>query len=522
MNNRKPKTQTKWLAAIVLILSLTLLGSQSIYPQDFAQEYPLGDIPLDPVTYQKHLKFRPEMALESLEPAYDARDEDIVTPAQNQGSCGSCWAFASVGAMESHLLKAYAYGPTDLSEQQQVSCNTAMYGCSGGSSTAIRYWEAKGPIYESCFPYTASDATACGEVLCEQLGYRVVDWHTVPATANDFKSSLYTYGPSYWRYDVYDDFYTYWNQGYPGEVYVNQANSSYKGGHAVLLIGWDDSKSAYLCKNSWGTNGGPNDDGTFWIAYSGHAHNLSFGMANFSLTAVGCSSNAECDDGLHCNGTETCVDNVCQPGTPPACNDDGLFCNGSEICDEVNDRCGSTGNPCAAGTTCDEQDDRCIPLTCGNTTCDEGENCTSCPEDCISGQGGTCDACFKGVCNGECHPTKEGPDCADCAPSWCCGDGVCEGSEDLANCAIDCACSSDAGCDDGEPCTIDVCNPETGQCEQIWPTCSLEADGCCGPDCTPETDSDCSAACIPNRKKCDCDGECSKFESNATCPWDCP
>lgn len=50
MKNSKNITQTKWLAAIVLILSLTLLGSQSIYPQDFAQEYPLGDIPLDPVT----------------------------------------------------------------------------------------------------------------------------------------------------------------------------------------------------------------------------------------------------------------------------------------------------------------------------------------------------------------------------------------------------------------------------------------------------------------------------------------
>jgi hypothetical protein len=28
--------------------------------------------------------------------------------------------------------------------------------------------------------------------------------------------------------------------------------------------------------------------------------------------------------------------------------------------------------------------------------------------------------------------------------------------------------------------------------------------------------------CIPDKKKCNCDGQCERFESNATCPWDCP
>jgi hypothetical protein len=36
--------------------------------------------------------------------------------------------------------------------------------------------------------------------------------------------------------------------------------------HAVTLIGWDDSKHAWLCLNSWGP-GGPNRDGTFWLGY---------------------------------------------------------------------------------------------------------------------------------------------------------------------------------------------------------------------------------------------------------------
>lgn len=522
MKYKEHRTQAKWVLGIVLLLSLMLMSTQSIFPQDLVRAYPLGDIPLDPVTYQKYLKFPTEAAmLEALPSAYDARAEGIVTPAKNQGSCGSCWAFASVGAMESHLLKAYGFGPTDLSEQQQVSCNTAMGGCSGGTSSAIRYWEAKGPLYEGDFPYTASDATACIEDQLEQLGYRVDGYHTVPVTPADFKNSLYTYGPSYWRYSVYNDFFTYWSQGSPGQVYVNQAGSSYEGGHAVLLIGWDDTKQAYLCKNSWGTNGGPNGDGTFWIAYSGHHNNLGFGMANFGLVAVGCSSSTDCDDGLYCNGAETCVNNACQPGTAPLCVDDGAFCNGSEICDEVNDTCGHTGNPCGAGTVCIEDQDRCKPLTCGSGVCDDGENCINCPEDCPSGSGGTCDACFKGVCDGTCHPVKESSDCADCAPNWCCGDGKCEGGETVDNCALDCGCSSDNDCNDGEPCTTDTCDLETGTCSNTWAACGLE-DGCCGPTCTEATDPDCASVCVPYKQYCNCDGVCGKHESNTTCPWDCP
>ena len=163
--------------------------------------------------------------------------------------------------------------------------------------TAIQWWETQGPIEESCFPYGESSTicpptyrtVACsGASSCTRLIYCVTNFHTVSAgSTTQVKTSLYNDGPSYFRFDVHDDFPSFWSSGDPGDVYVNDPGTDYLGGHAVLVIGWDDSKGAYLLKNSWGAIGGPNDDGTFWMAYSGHAHDLAFGMANFDLKACG-------------------------------------------------------------------------------------------------------------------------------------------------------------------------------------------------------------------------------------------
>jgi len=290
MSTKKTRFGAKWFAGVLMVLFLLLSLGQIV----FAAGYGLGDFRLDTETYEKYLKAYSDRLRDAQPASYDARNDGIVTSAKDQGSCGSCWSFACVGAMESHLRKQYAVGPTDLSEQQQVSCNTAMAGCCGGSMTALQWWESQGAIYESCFPYGES-STICpptyftvpcsGASGCEQLTYRVIDYHTVAQA--DFKTSCYEEGPSYWRFDVYDDFHTFWNTYNPGAVYV-QSSGSLLGGHAVLIIGWDDAKNAYLCKNSWGATGGPNGDGTFWIAYSGHYHNLGFGMANFDLAGGGC------------------------------------------------------------------------------------------------------------------------------------------------------------------------------------------------------------------------------------------
>ena len=55
-----------------------------------------------------------------------------VTPVKNQGSCGSCCAFSTTGAMDgAHFIKTKSF--LSFSEQQLVDCSTKNNVCNGGS-----------------------------------------------------------------------------------------------------------------------------------------------------------------------------------------------------------------------------------------------------------------------------------------------------------------------------------------------------------------------------------------------------
>lgn len=87
----------------------------------------------------------------------DWRKKGVVTPPKNQGSCGSCWAFSTTGALESALaLKTGKL--TSLSEQQLVDCSTQNNGCNGGLMPAAdMYIYQYGIQSEESYPYTAKD-----------------------------------------------------------------------------------------------------------------------------------------------------------------------------------------------------------------------------------------------------------------------------------------------------------------------------------------------------------------------------
>jgi len=129
------------------------------------------------------------------------------------------------------------------------------------------------------------------------------------------------------------------------------------------------------------------------------------GIIDVDGGVVGCMDDVDCDDGLFCNGTETCVAEACVPGSAPC-----------EECDESSDTCGScedadgdgvTSAACG-GTDCDDTDDGVYP---GNTeVCDpEGVD-----EDCDPATFGFRDADGDGFADDECcNGDRCGDDCND-------------------------------------------------------------------------------------------------------------
>jgi len=96
-----------------------------------------------------------ELDVGKLADAVDWRTKGAVNPVQDQGDCGSCWAFSSIAAMEgAHFL---AKGKLlKLSEQQFVDCVKADDGCDGGLEVdAFKYAEKSGVELESNYPYKA-------------------------------------------------------------------------------------------------------------------------------------------------------------------------------------------------------------------------------------------------------------------------------------------------------------------------------------------------------------------------------
>jgi C1A family cysteine protease len=189
---------------------------------------------------------------------FDWRDSSVVTPARNQGDCGSCWAFCALAALEAHV---WLYGEVemDLSEQQLVSCTSD--GCGGGwMTTAYNLFRTQGSVDEECMPYEASDDPPCIQHLCEKWA-KISHYSAVGSSVEAIKNIIYNYGPMAVGMAAPDTF-----SYYTGGCF----DYSYFGiNHGVLLVGWDDTlchgEGAWIGKNSWGRNWGM--DGFFYIKW---------------------------------------------------------------------------------------------------------------------------------------------------------------------------------------------------------------------------------------------------------------
>ena len=204
--------------------------------------------------------------------------------------------------------------------------------------------------------------------------------------------------------------------------------------------------------------------------------------------APDCTEDADCDNGIFCDGAETCdtATGTCQLGTPPC--DDGVDCT-VDVCDEVEDSCTNTPDD----TLCDDEE------LCTSDSCDEVADCVFTPVECPEGQ--QCDST-----DGQCQPLG-------CTDDEGCDDGFfCNGAETCDTATGTCQPGTPVDCDDGVDCTVDTCDEFDDVCVNTPDDIACPDDGlfCTGDEiCDPE------AGCVSNGDPCPPGTTCN--EDMGTC-----
>jgi C1A family cysteine protease len=177
-------------------------------------------------------------------------------PAKDQGSCGSCWAFASVGAIEGNYSKNFGQ-KLAFAEQQLVDCSTYTNGCRGSDPRqAMKYIQEKGLNYQNEYQYLSGVTTTAGTCKYSQFTPNYVLSGTETTSSKTCSRAvvqgMLAKGPIV--------------VGIDGEG--NGVFKSYKTGildmtcstanHAVILTGLDTdgSRNYYMGLNSWGDDWG--------------------------------------------------------------------------------------------------------------------------------------------------------------------------------------------------------------------------------------------------------------------------
>ena len=178
----------------------------------------------------------------------------MTTPVKDQGSCGSCWSFATMETVES-ANAIFGSGLVTLSEQQLVDCETVDAGCGGGMTyNAYTYLCDHKAYLEKDYPYTATD-TACTYEESKASDITLSTYVCVYPQSPAGMRPAVAQQPVAISIDASSDVF----HNYAGGV-LDSTDCGLTTNHAVAIVGYGTDEASgleyWLVRNSWGPDWG--------------------------------------------------------------------------------------------------------------------------------------------------------------------------------------------------------------------------------------------------------------------------
>jgi len=190
--------------------------------------------------------------------SWDCRDHGLVSTVRSQGSCGSCWAFAAVGAVEGAWAKEKGQ-LYRLSEQELIDCDKSDGGCHGGGISSALTWVhnhrglAKNADY-GVGHYHPSQGN-CHHKEEETVASLKRVRHVASKNEADLKRAVHNAGPVAMSVHVNKKF-----KAYKSGIFNDPTCPKNSANHAMLTVGWKystkEKKTKWIVKNSWGKSWG--------------------------------------------------------------------------------------------------------------------------------------------------------------------------------------------------------------------------------------------------------------------------
>ena len=184
-------------------------------------------------------------------------------PAKDQGDRGTCVAFASTACHEASTCdfadfaeEAVFWGALEIEDGDGgISYDAAGQTLSTHGQPNSTEWPYDGCLDHLEDGYRPPDtAEACRP-------WKTCDLHRVPVTVDGFRESLAADRPVTIMIPMFEELY----EPEEGTIVVPENPTWLDGNHAVLLVGYDDSKAQFTFRNSWGGDWG--DEGHARISY---------------------------------------------------------------------------------------------------------------------------------------------------------------------------------------------------------------------------------------------------------------